>query len=184
MNRPLIIAAILSTGLVLAACERVEAPPANETAAINETAPAQAPAPQEPAASGPASPDASNPPVAVAATAADLKWGPCPPGMPEGCEIAVLHGDPAKPNADIFLRVPGGSAIAPHWHSSAERMMLATGRLEVQYQGSAAVTLEPGTYAYGPARLPHRADCRSSEPCTLFIAFEGPVDRHTFEGEL
>ncbi len=183
MNRPLSIAAILAASCLLAACERVEAPPANEAAASNATADAEA-APQPPAASGPAAPDASNPPVALAATGADLRWGPCPPGMPEGCEIAVLHGDPARPNADIFLRVPGGAPIVAHWHSSAERMMLATGRLEVQYQGSAAVTLEPGTYAYGPARLPHRADCRSNEPCTLFIAFEGPVDRHPFDGEL
>ena len=177
MSRILTVAAILSTGLMLSACERVEAPAANEAAAGNEAV-------EDQAAAGPAEPGASEPPVALAATAADLQWGPCPPGMPEGCEIAVLHGDPAKPNADIFLRVPGGAAITAHWHSSAERMMLATGRLEVQYQGSAAVTLERGTYAYGPARLPHRADCRSSEPCTLFVAFEGPVDRHSFEGEL
>lgn len=177
MSRPPTFAAMLCTGLMLAACERVETPPADETAASDEPVAGQA-------AAGPAAPDASDPPVTLAATGAGPQWGPCPPGMPQGCELAVLHGDPAKPNADIFLRVPGGSPIAAHWHSSAERMMLATGRLEVQYQGSAAATLEPGTYAYGPARLPHRADCRSSGPCTLFVAFEGPVDRHPFEGEL
>lgn len=140
---------------------------------------AAAAAPAPAVAEGP-----GEPALAIAASAAELKWGPCPPGMPQGCEIAVLHGDPAKPNADIFLRVPGGSAIAPHWHSSAERMVLVSGRLEVRYQGSAAATLTPGTYAYGPAKRPHRADCRSAEPCTLFIAFEGPVDRHAFDGAL
>ncbi len=62
--------------------------------------------------------------------------------------------------------------------------MLVDGRLAVKYQGSGEAMLEPGTYAYGPARLPHRADCRSAEPCTLFIAFEGPVDRHGFAGEV
>ena len=62
--------------------------------------------------------------------------------------------------------------------------MLVSGQLAVKYQGAAEATLLPGTYAYGPARLPHRADCRSAEPCTLFIAFEGPVDRHSFEGEI
>ncbi|MDX1753335.1 MAG: hypothetical protein R3259_09135 [Salinimicrobium sediminis] len=25
----------------------------------------------------------------------DLQWGPCPDFMPNGCEIAILHGDPA-----------------------------------------------------------------------------------------
>ena len=136
------------------------------------------------AASGPASPEAAHKPVAIAAAASDLAWGACPPGMPEGCQIAVLHGDPTKPNADVLLRVPGGAAIAPHWHSSAERIMLVTGELEVKYQGAAAATLRPDSYAYGPARLPHKADCKSADPCTLFIAFEGPVDRHGYEGEI
>lgn len=165
-----------AVGLLLAACD-VRNPPAAATA--DTTAPEGAPA-----ASGPAAPGDSEKPLAIAAAAADLQWGPCPAGMPAGCEIAVLHGDPAKPNADIFLKVPAGAAISPHWHSSAERIMLVAGTLAVKYQGSAEATLEPGTYAFGPARLPHKADCRSAEPCTLFIAFEGPVDRHDFAGEV
>lgn len=127
---------------------------------------------------------ASSVPLAKAASDPALEWGPCPEVMPEGCGIAVLQGDPAKPNADIFLRVPGGSAIPPHAHSSAERMILVSGALEVKYQGSPAALIETGHYAYGPAKLPHRATCRSSEPCTLFIAFEGPVDVLPVEGEL
>ena len=170
----------MMTGLVaavmLAGCGSRE-PVANEAAT-------EGPAGAEAAVAGPAAPEASDKPLAIAAESADLKWGPCPSGMPEGCEIALLHGDPAKPNADIFLRVPAGAAIAPHWHSSAERMILAGGRLAVKYQGSAEAVLEPGTYAYGPARLPHQAECRSAEPCTLFIAFEGPVDRHPYAGEI
>ena len=123
-------------------------------------------------------------PLAQAASDPALQWGPCPEGMPQGCGIAVLHGDPAKPNADIYLRVPGGSAIPPHSHTSAERMILVGGELETLYQGSPAATLRAGDYAYGPAKMPHRADCRSSEPCVLFIAFEGPVDVLPHEGEL
>lgn len=45
-------------------------------------------------------------PLAISATDAGLGWGPCPPLFPKGCEIAVLHGDPGKPNADVFLRIP------------------------------------------------------------------------------
>ena len=126
----------------------------------------------------------NEPPIALAAADSALQWGPCPEGMPQGCGIAVLHGDPAKPNADIFLRIPGGSAIPPHAHSSAERMILVSGELEVKYQGTPAATLQTGHYAYGPARRPHQASCRSNDPCTLFIAFEGPVDVLPAEGEL
>jgi quercetin dioxygenase-like cupin family protein len=105
-----------------------------------------------------------------------LQWGGCPEFLPAGCQIAVLNGDPAQPNADVFFRVPAQSHIARHWHSSAERMVLVAGELEVSYDGAETVTLRPGTYAYGPARAPHEARCLSAEPCVLFIAFEGPVD--------
>ena len=118
--------------------------------------------------------------VAFARSASDstLQWGGCPPIFPAGCQIAVLHGDPAKPNADIFLRVPGGMELANHTHTSAERIILVSGELRVQYQGQTAVTLRAGDYAYGPAGLPHTAKCLSAGPCTLFIAFEQAVDAH------
>ena len=105
-----------------------------------------------------------------------LQWGPCPPFLPQGCGIAVLHGDPAKPNVDVFFKVPGGSTIAHHKHTSAERMVLVSGELEVTYEGEKPVTLKPGMYAYGPAGKPHGATCRKGDPCVLFIAFESPLD--------
>lgn len=105
-----------------------------------------------------------------------LKWGPCPPFLPQGCGIAVLHGDPAKPNVDVFFKVPAGSTIAEHTHTSAERMVLVSGTLEVRYAGQPATTLKTGMYAYGPAGVPHSATCAKGAPCVLFIAFESPLD--------
>ena len=107
---------------------------------------------------------------------ARLKWGPCPPFLPEGCGIAVLHGDPAKDNVDVFLRVPSKSSLPLHWHTSAERIVLVAGELHVTYDGQKTAVLKSGTYAYGPARLPHKAFCASAKPCVLFIAFESPLD--------
>jgi mannose-6-phosphate isomerase-like protein (cupin superfamily) len=123
---------------------------------------AQAPAPEQ----------------ALAWTADDpkLTWGPCPPFLPTGCGIAVLHGDPAKPNVDVFLKVPAKSTLPLHWHTSAERMVLVAGELHVTYDGQKPLVFEPGTYAYGPAKRPHQAQCASDVPCVLFIAFESPLD--------
>lgn len=115
-------------------------------------------------------------PLAKKASDSSLSWGPCPPIFPGECSIAVLHGDPTKPNADVFLRVGAGSELPSHQHTSAERMILVNGQLQVEYLGSKPSTLDPGDYAFGPAGLPHKAACVSKTPCTLFIAFEGPVD--------
>lgn len=115
-------------------------------------------------------------PLSLTHADAGLKWGPCPEFMPEGCGIAVLHGDPSKDNADVFFRVPAGAFIPMHWHTSAERMVLVSGRLEVTYAGEKPVVLEAGTYAYGPPKKPHEATCGKGAPCVLFIAFESPVD--------
>lgn len=107
---------------------------------------------------------------------AAIAWGACPDFMPAGCELTVLRGDPAKPNADVLLRVPAGAMLPRHWHTSAERMVLIAGELRVQYDGGAAMTLKTGSYAYGPARRPHAGVCMSTVPCVLFIAFEAAVD--------
>lgn len=114
-------------------------------------------------------------PLAKAAGDAALQWAPCPV-LPAGCEFATLHGDISKPGANVFLRVPAGYAFPPHSHTSAERMMLVSGKLDLRYDGALPVTLTQGTYAYGPAGRPHAATCMAAEPCVLFIAFDKPVD--------
>lgn len=158
------MARMIGTALLLvmvAACSRENAPaPRNDSAA-----PADATAPT------------TAMPVALSANDPSLGWGACPPIFTApGCEIAVLNGDPAKPNSDVLLRVPGGYTIPPHRHTSAERMILVSGQFRVQYDGHEAATLNAGNYAYGPAGQAHEASCLGNQPCTLFIAFEGPVD--------
>ena len=123
-----------------------------------------------------AQPPAEEPALTWTSRDAQLKWGPCPPFLPKGCAIAVLHGDPAKDNVDVFFKVPAKSTIPLHWHTSAERMVLVAGELHVTYDGQKTAVLKPGTYAYGPAKRPHKGFCASTSPCVLFIAFESPLD--------
>ncbi|MFZ4689799.1 MAG: cupin domain-containing protein [Polymorphobacter sp.] len=121
-------------------------------------------------------------PVTVDIQEKSVAWGPCPAIFAPDCRIAVLHSDPAQPNADVLLRIPAGTTLAAHSHTSAERMILVRGELAVRYKGRAASTLKPGNYAFGPAGMPHEAICKSATPCDLFIAFEGPVDATGFSG--
>ena len=114
---------------------------------------------------------------------AQLAWGPCPPFLPKGCGIAVLHGDPAKDNVDVFLKVPAKSELPLHFHTSAERMVLVSGELHVSYEGQKPAVMKTGSYAYGPAKRPHKGVCASAVPCILFIAFESPLDAVPVEAE-
>lgn len=118
----------------------------------------------------------SNAPVVLSPNDKAIQWGPCPAFLPKGCQIGVLHGDPGKPNVDVFFKVPGKAKIAAHKHTSAERMVLVQGEMQVTYEGHKPITLKRGAYAYGPAELVHEAACLSADPCVLFIAFEQPLD--------
>ncbi len=111
----------------------------------------------------------------------DLQWGPCPPFMPDGCNIAVLHGNPAINNVDVLFKVEGNSFIPNHWHNSPERMILLAGELQVTYDKETTQIMKVGSYAYGPSKKPHTAKCISKEPCILFIAFENPLDAFAIE---
>jgi len=106
----------------------------------------------------------------------ELEWGPCPDFFPEGCTLTVLQGDPAGHNADIFFKVPPGAELPRHWHTSAERMVLVSGHLHLNFEGQPSQAIDPGTYIYGPAKLPHNGRCAEGDPCVLFIAFEEPID--------
>jgi quercetin dioxygenase-like cupin family protein len=106
----------------------------------------------------------------------ELEWAACPDFLPDDCRLAVLQGDPAEPNADVFFKLQGNTKAPKHIHTSAERMVLISGEFHVEYEGQEPVVMTAGTYAYGPAELPHTASCVSQEPCILFIAFEEPVD--------
>jgi len=137
------------------------------------------------ASSGPVSAQSAgtDQPIARSANDAALAWSSCPDFMPTGCALAVLRGNPAHPNADVFFKVPAGATLPVHWHTSAERMVLIDGELHVTFAGEQPAVLRRGMYAYGPAKRGHGAVCVSTTPCILFIAFEAPVDATAGQGE-
>jgi anti-sigma factor ChrR (cupin superfamily) len=112
-----------------------------------------------------------------------IEWGPCPEWMPEGCQLAVIQAlDPQGHNADALFRLAPGTLVPQHWHTSAERMVLLSGEMRVNYHGQPPTPLDPLTYAYGPAALPHDTRCGDASECILFIAFEEPIDAVPLRG--
>lgn len=102
-----------------------------------------------------------------------LKWGPCPDIFAKGCEVAVLHGDPAKGPSDVYLRMPKNYDMPVHWHTSPEHIVVVKGKFSAAFEGNKKAA---GTYTYIPSKVPHSARCDKSGPCVIFISFESPVD--------
>ena len=80
-----------------------------------------------------------------------VQWKPCPPNLPEGCEIAVLEGDPKNP--DLFtvrFRVSGDFVMPPHTHPKDERATILQGKAYVAFgedgTREGAEVFEPGDY--------------------------------------
>lgn len=55
-------------------------------------------------------------------------------------------------------------------------MVLVSGTLDVTYDDHETVTINTGSYAFGPAQLPHSAYCHPEDECVFFIGFVAPLD--------
>ena len=57
------------------------------------------------------------------------KWGPAPPFLPPGSQMAVLYGDPSKAGVPFAIlgKLPDGYKIPPHWHPTDEHVTVLKG---------------------------------------------------------
>jgi quercetin dioxygenase-like cupin family protein len=115
----------------------------------------------------------------VLVPADQVKWGPAPPVLPAGAEIAVLEGNPhEKGPVTLRLRFPAKYDIPAHWHSMAERVTVLSGALHVgmgdKLDRKASQALRPGGFVMLPAQMRHFAWTMS--PTVVQINLEGPFD--------
>lgn len=61
-----------------------------------------------------------------------LKWGPAPPGLPPGSQVAVVAGDPSKDGPYVIrAKLPSGYKIPPHYHPTAENVTVLSGTFHI-----------------------------------------------------
>jgi hypothetical protein len=109
----------------------------------------------------------------------DLKWGPAPPTLPKGAQLAVLHGDPGKPGPFVMrLKMPAGYKLPPHWHSQAENLTIVSGTFHIgsgdKMDAGGANTMKGGGFHYLPERARHYAFVK--EPTIVQVHGDGPFD--------
>jgi quercetin dioxygenase-like cupin family protein len=107
----------------------------------------------------------------------DLKWGPAPPGLPPGAQLAVLSGDPTKEGMfTIRLKFPAGFAVAPHHHPTPELVTVMDGQMAIGMGEVAdkpkAARLGVGGYVALAADMNHYAFTDTG--ATIQITSHGP----------
>jgi quercetin dioxygenase-like cupin family protein len=98
----------------------------------------------------------------VMVTPSDIKWGPAPPSLPAGAQVAALVGDPGKAGPYVMrIKLPDGYKIPPHWHPSDENVTVLKGTLMVgkgdTFSSAASKPLPAGSYMRMPKQMHHFA---------------------------
>jgi hypothetical protein len=112
-------------------------------------------------------------------SAAELKWGPVPPALPAGAQIAVLHGDPFKKQVfALRLKIPDGYKIPAHWHTQDEQLTILSGTfmLAMGDAGAEPHALDAGAYHFLPGKMHHSASAKGD--VVLELHGMGPFDIH------
>jgi quercetin dioxygenase-like cupin family protein len=92
----------------------------------------------------------------------NLQWGPAPAVLPAGAQVAVLEGDPGKPEEfTMRLKAPNGYKIPPHWHPATEHVTVISGEIHLgmgdKWNETNDTKLGPGDFIYMSAHQKHFA---------------------------
>ncbi len=113
----------------------------------------------------------------IVSAAATAKFGAVP-NAPACFTVAVERGDPSK-GPSVILAKFAPECVAPfHWHTPSETAMVVSGSLETQMKDDKAIVAHHGDFVYLPAHHIHRATCKSSAPCLVFLTSDAAFDIH------
>lgn len=92
-----------------------------------------------------------------------IPWGPAPPFVAPGAQLAVIEGNPAASTGDYTLRLkmPDGYRIAPHWHPQRENVTVLSGTFKVgmgdTFDQDKMGSFPAGSFAYLDPDMHHYA---------------------------
>jgi ketosteroid isomerase-like protein/quercetin dioxygenase-like cupin family protein len=86
-----------------------------------------------------------------------VKWGPAPPSLPPGAEIAVISGDPSQAQPFVIRgRMPAGYRVPLHWHPTPENITVLAGTVALGMGGDANMQdVAAGGFIVVPAEMQH-----------------------------
>jgi quercetin dioxygenase-like cupin family protein len=107
-------------------------------------------------------------------SARDLKWVENP--AMKGLWAATLWGDPAKGAYGAVKKIPGGTDLGWHTHSSDQKSVAISGTIDFKIEGGDTKELMTGSYVSIPAGVKHSAKCRAGSDCMYFEESTGKSD--------
>ena len=116
--------------------------------------------------------------TASGAQAKDLKWGPAPPGLPAGAQLAVVKGDPGKAGEFIIrIKMPADYAVPPHHHPTDEVVRVKSGTLnygmgDMLDKSNAGTLSDPMTHVTMQAGMNHWVF--TTAPAEVQVSGTGP----------
>jgi Domain of unknown function (DUF4437) len=110
-------------------------------------------------------------------TPAQIVWGPGPPGLPAGAQVAVISGDPGQPGPfTLRAKLPAGYRIPPHWHPTDEHVTVLSGAISMgmgeTFDEKAMMALPVGGFAGMPPNTRHYLMTKSG--ATIQVHGTGP----------
>ncbi|HEY0421239.1 MAG TPA: cupin domain-containing protein, partial [Acetobacteraceae bacterium] len=87
-----------------------------------------------------------------------LKWGPAPPSLPKGAQLAVLFGNPGGTGLfAVRLMMPAGYQVPAHHHPTTENVTILSGRFNAgmgdKLDMAKGQVFEPGGFVSMPAQM-------------------------------
>jgi quercetin dioxygenase-like cupin family protein len=92
-----------------------------------------------------------------------IPWGPAPPFISPGAQLAVLEGDPTASSGEytVRLKMRDGYRIAPHWHPLRENVTVISGTFKVgmgdNFDQTKMAAFPAGSFAYLDPDMHHYA---------------------------
>ena len=92
-----------------------------------------------------------------------IPWGPAPPFVAPGAQLAVLEGNPGASSGDytVRLKMPDGYRIASHWHPQRENVTVISGTFKVGmgdiFEKNNMTALTAGSFAFLDPDMHHYA---------------------------
>lgn len=116
-------------------------------------------------------------PMAAPVNSSDVKWGPAPPVLPKGAEMAVISGDPTKPGLYVLrLKFPAQYKLPAHNHPTTEYVTVLSGKFHIgmgdKLDMKHSVMLRGGGFAEAPAGMNHYA--WAATPVVVQVHGQGP----------